>query len=364
MHPAGFGMVFFYFHLSAKKEQKMNNHFTLLAVKTPGGDVLPDLVFWPITALFAALFALMFLIFLRKRSSKTMQIIIYVAMILCAVVAIACLALLGKYYLDNIKGDDYYSPFLKKAPLYISAVVLVGTIVAMTLILGSKQSFAFDSRTIAFGAICIAMSFALSYVRLFKLPQGGSVTLVSLLPLLIFSYIFGIKKGVLIGAIYGVLQAIQDPFIIHPAQFLLDYPIAFSTVGLGGIFSEIKAFKKCPQIPLLLGGLLVGVFRFMAHFLSGVFAFGAYANEAGQSNVGIYSLGYNSFVFVDIAITIAVGMVLFSSKAFVKEIVNKQKARLATVTSANASTDSNSKVGIDPTDNEKSDSTDTPRNDD
>ena len=69
----------------------------------------------------------------------------------------------------------------------------------------------------------------------------------------------------LIGAIYGVLQAIQDPFIIHPAQFLLDYPIAFSTVGLGGIFSEIKAFKKCPQIPLLLGGLLVGVFRFMAH---------------------------------------------------------------------------------------------------
>ncbi len=75
-------------------------------------------------------------------------------------------------------------------------------------------------------------------------------------------------------------------------------------------------------------------------------------------------MGYNSFVFVDIAITIAVGMVLFSSKAFVKEIVNKQKARLATVTSANASTDSNSKVGIDPTDNEKSDSTDTPRNDD
>lgn len=340
----------------------MNNHFTLLAVKTPGGDVLPDLVFWPITALFAALFALMLLIFLRKRTTKTMQIIIYVAMAFCTVAAIVCLALLGKYYLDNIKGDDYYSPFLKKAPLYISSVVLVGAIVAITLILGSKKSFAFDSRTIAFGAVCIAMSFALSYVRLFKLPQGGSVTLVSLLPLLIFSYIFGIKKGVLIGAIYGVLQAIQDPFIIHPAQFLLDYPIAFSTVGLGGVFSEIKVFKKCPQISLLLGGILVGAFRFMAHFLSGVFAFGAYANEAGQSNLGLYSLGYNSFVFVDIAITIAVGIVLFSSKAFVKEIVNKQRARLATVPSTNTVIDNNEKVDINSTDDEKNNDIDSKDN--
>ena len=307
----------------------MNNIFMLMAVKTSDGKELPDLLFWPIIALFAALFALMFLLYLKKRSTKTMQILVYVFIGLCIAAAIICISLIGKYYVDNIKGDDYYSPFLKKAPLYVSAILLVAAIVALTLLLGRKESFKFDSRTIAFGAICIAMSFALSYVRLFKLPQGGSVTLASLLPLLIFSYIFGIKKGMLIGIVYGVLQAIQDPYIIHPAQFLLDYPIAFSAVGLGGIFSNIKAFKKWPQVSLLLGGIVVGLFRFLAHFLSGVFAFGTYANDAGQSNVGIYSLAYNSFVFVDIAITLAVGVVLFSSKAFIREIVIKQRSRLA-----------------------------------
>lgn len=322
----------------------MNNIFMLMAVKTSDGDKLPDLLFWPIIALFVALFALMFLLYLRKRSTKTMQILVYVFIGLCIAAAIVCISLIGKYYVDNIKGDDYYSPFLKKAPLYVSAVLLVGAIIALTLILGRKETFKFDSRTVAFGAVCVAMSFALSYVRLFKLPQGGSVTLASLLPLMIFSYIFGIKKGMLIGVVYGILQAIQDPYIIHPAQFLLDYPIAFSAVGLGGIFSNIKAFKKCPQVSLLLGGIAVGVFRFLAHFLSGVFAFGAYANDAGQSNLAIYSLAYNSFVFVDIAITLAVGVILFSSKAFIREIVDKQKNRLIREQNVNnATADANEK---------------------
>ena len=306
----------------------MNNLLMLTAVKTLGGEELPDLIFWPILALFIALFAVMLLLYLKKRAPKTIQLLIYIAIVLCIAATIVCVSLIGKYYIDNIKDDGYYSAFLKKAPLYISAFVLIATMVALTLILGKKESFKFDSRAVAFGAICVAMSFALSYVRLFKLPQGGSVTLVSLLPLLIFSYIFGIKKGVLIGIIYGVLQAIQDPYIIHPAQFILDYPIAFSAVGLGGIFSKVNAFKKCPQVALLLGGIITGVFRFSAHFLSGVFAFGAYANDAGM-NLYYYSLAYNSFVFVDIAVVLAVGVILFSSKAFMKEIVYKQQAKLA-----------------------------------
>lgn len=321
----------FLFSFSAKKERKMNNLIMLTAVKTADGKQLPSLLFWPIFALFVALFAFLFLTYLKKRAPKTMQILIYIALALCIIAAIVCLSLIGKYYIDNIKGDGYYSPFLKKAPLYVSAILLVGAILALTLILGRKQSFKFDSKSVAFGAVCVAMSFALSYVRLFKLPQGGSVTLASLLPLMIFSYIFGIKKGVSIGLVYGVLQAIQDPYIIHPAQFLLDYPIAFCAIGLGGIFSNVKALKKFPQISFLLGGIAVGIFRFTAHLLSGMFAFGAYANDAGQSNLFLYSLAYNSFVFVDIAISIAAGMILFSSRAFVKEVIEKQKLRTDTL---------------------------------
>lgn len=307
----------------------MNNLLMLTAVKTWGGDELPDLVFWPILALFLTLFLFMFLMFIKKRSPQKIRILIYIAIALCIAAAMVCVSLIGKYYVDNIKDDGYYSPFLKKAPLYISMFVLTGAILTLTLLLGRNENFKFDSRTVAFGAICVAMSFALSYIRLFKMPQGGSVTPASLLPLLIFSYIFGIKKGFLLGIVYGVLQAIQDPYIIHPAQFLLDYPIAFSAIGLGGIFSKIKVFNKCPQVSLLLGGIAAGAFRFTAHFLSGVFAFGAYANDSGASNLYIYSLAYNSFVFVDIAIAVAVGVILFSSKAFVREVVYKQRAKIS-----------------------------------
>ncbi|MDE5755617.1 MAG: energy-coupled thiamine transporter ThiT [Clostridia bacterium] len=310
----------------------MNNLFVLMAVKSADGDELPNLLFWPIFALFVALFAFMFLLYLRKRTPKAIGICIYVAIALCIIAAIVCIALIGKYYVDNIKNDDYYSPYFKDAPLYISAIVLIAVIVGLTFLLGRKENFKFDSRSVAFGAVCIAMSFALSYVRLFKLPQGGSVTLASLLPLMIFSYIFGVKKGLLVGLIYGVLQAIQDPYIIHPVQFLLDYPIAFSAIGLSGIFAKFEVFKKCPQVSLLLGGILASVLRFMAHFLSGVCAFGAYANDAGQ-NIYIYSLAYNSFVFVDIAIVLALGVVLFSSKAFMNEVVYKQRARVESVQS-------------------------------
>ena len=306
----------------------MNNIFVTMAVKTADGDKLPSLLFWPIFALFIALFAFMFLLYLRKRATKTMQICIYVAIGLCIIALVVCLALIGKYYVDNIKNDGYYSAYFKKAPLYISAILLFALIIGSTLLLGRKETFKFDSRSVAFGAICVAMSFALSYVRLFKLPQGGSVTLASLLPIMIFSYIFGVKKGLLVGLIYGVLQAIQDPYIIHPMQFLLDYPIAFSAIGLSGAFAKLNAFKKYPQVTLLLGGIIASVLRFLAHFLSGAFAFGAYANDAGK-NIYIYSAGYNSFVFVDIAIVLAVGVLLFSSRAFMNEVVYKQRARMS-----------------------------------
>ena len=51
------------------------------------------------------------------------------------------------------------------------------------------------------------MSFALSYLRIVKMPQGGSITIASLLPLMLYSFMFGTKKGVFAGLIYGVLQA-------------------------------------------------------------------------------------------------------------------------------------------------------------
>lgn len=309
----------------------MNNIF-LLAVKTADGKDLPALLFWPILALFLTMFLCMFLVYLKNKvSQQTAKVLITSAMVLCILASIVCLVLIGNYYGQNIKHDDYYSPYFKTAPLYIFSLLLIGAMIALVFALGKHTTFEFDSRSVAFAAVCIAMSFALSYIRLFKLPQGGSVTLVSLLPIMLFSYIFGIKKGFLVGIIYGVLQAIQDPYIIHPAQFLLDYPVAFSAIAFAGVFSEVKAFEKMPQVSFALGAALTGVFRFVSHFCSGAFAFGAYAADAGYKNIYLYSLAYNSFVFVDIVIVIVVGVILLSSPAFVKEVIMRQRSRITPV---------------------------------
>ncbi|MDE6274284.1 MAG: energy-coupled thiamine transporter ThiT, partial [Clostridiales bacterium] len=167
-------------------------------------------------------------------------------------------------------------------------------------------------------AICVALSFALSYLKLWEMPQGGSVTFASLLPLMIYSYMFGTKKGVFAGLIYGVLQAVQDPWIIHPAQFLLDYPVAFAAIGVTGMFANMQKLEKLPQVQFALGAIVASVLRFVSHVLSGVFAFSAYAADAGM-NVWAYSTAYNSFVFVDVALVIVAGVLAFSSPSLVKQ---------------------------------------------
>lgn len=239
-------------------------------------------------------------------------------------VLIAAGILMAVYYNQKISADGYFnsdSSSVNQPVLYIAAVLLVATIIAVAFIF-DKNSAPLDTRCLATAGITVAMSFGLSFIKLFEMPQGGSITLVSLLPIMIFSYLYGPKKGVFVCFIYGILQAIQDPWLIHPAQFLLDYPVAFAGIGLTGIFGNNGKLKKMPQLSFVLGGIIASATRFISHVLSGVFAFAAYA---GDVNVWAYSLGYNSFVFIDIAITLVVGAIVFSSKSFMNEI-NKRIA--------------------------------------
>lgn len=226
-------------------------------------------------------------------------------------IALVVAGVLMAIFFENYK--DWYTT-LNQPVLYISSILLVIVIIALAFIL-DKTDKPFDTRCIAMAGITIAMSFGLSFIRLWQMPQGGSVTLCSLLPIMIFSYFYGTKKGVFACFIYGVLQAIQDPWIVHPAQFLLDYPIAFAGIGLTGVFANFKPLKNAPQISFLLGGIIASIARFIAHLLSGVFAF-----PSTDINPWINSLAYNSFVFVDIAIVLAIGMIVFSSKTVMKEL--------------------------------------------
>ena len=243
-------------------------------------------------------------------SDKAVKISFIVTAVLTLGCFIATMVLMAQYYGDVA---DYY-PNANLVGMIVSAVVFMVIMVAVWFV-GDKRKMS-DTRSIVYGAISIALSFALSYAKLFKLPQGGSVTFASLLPLMIYCCMFGTRRGLIVCTIYGVLQALQDPFIIHPMQFLLDYPLAFGLIGVSGIFMEKGVFKDKKVVAFLLGGVLAVVLRYACHVCSGVFAFADYADLDKYDTAIAYSMAYNSFAFVDMLIALVAGSTLFASKSF------------------------------------------------
>ena len=156
-----------------------------------------------------------------------------------------------------------------------------------------------DVRALTYGALCMAMSFVLSYIKLWSMPLGGSVTLASMLPLLWYSNKFGVKNGLIAGAAYGLLQLIQKPEIYHWVQVLLDYPLAFMMLGLAGSVKNLQ-----------LGSIIGVAGRWVCHILSGAIFFAEWVPE-GWSNAWVYSAAYNgAYLLVDLIICIVLSFVL------------------------------------------------------
>ena len=135
--------------------------------------------------------------------------------------------------------NDAFSKFGK-----ISGVtwIALGVVVALGLVVlaVSKSKKKWTAKMIAFGALAIALSFVLSCVRLYRMPTGGSVTPGSMLPLMLFSVSFGMGPGLVAGLAYGLLQYLQGGWWLNVWQFLLDYLLAFTALGLAGIAHNKK----------------------------------------------------------------------------------------------------------------------------
>ena len=175
------------------------------------------------------------------------------------------------------------------------AVLCALLILGIVIFVISRDKRRWSTRMLANAALCIALSFILSCIRLYRLPQGGSITLASMLPLFLFAYAYGTVPGMLTGAAYGILQFIQDAYFVHPVELILDYPLAFAMLGLAGI-----AHNRTDRQSLVFGIVLGTVGRFVCAFLSGIIFFGMYAPE-GQ-NVFVYSAVYNGFYLIPEAI--------------------------------------------------------------
>lgn len=156
------------------------------------------------------------------------------------------------------------------------------------------------------GALMVALAFGLHFIKIFHLPQGGSVTLGGMVPLLVFAMRHGAGPGVMAGAAYGLLDLVVEPFVVHPAQLILDYPLAYGFLGLAGLFRKNAAVAS-----------FVGIFgRFVAHFLSGVIFFAQYA----EGNVYLYSATYNgSYLLPEFVIAMVV-LTLLKRTAIMRKV--------------------------------------------
>lgn len=184
------------------------------------------------------------------------------------------------------------------ADVSLTGWVLAGALVALgvVLLVIARGHIRWTARMLANAALCLALAFVLSYIKLFDLPQGGAVTAASLLPIVAFAYSYGLAPGLVVGVAYGLLQMIQDPWIVTPVQAILDYPLAFACIALAAVA------RKLPDSWGWLAGMaLAAVGRFVCHTLTGVVFFAEYAEGTGMTPF-VYSVSYNSFVFVDMAI--------------------------------------------------------------
>ncbi|PKM49779.1 MAG: energy-coupled thiamine transporter ThiT [Firmicutes bacterium HGW-Firmicutes-7] len=204
-----------------------------------------------------------------------------------------------KQFQDALSSGELQNVITSTLGQIILWVVALVLLLAIMVVGGKDKSTKLKIKELTYSSIAIAIATVLSFVRIIRLPQDGSVTLCSMLFIVLIGYWFGVKQGILSGLVYGLIQLSLGGWVMHPIQLLLDYPLAFAALGLSGLFKNSENG--------LLKGLIFGAFgRFIFHFISGIVFFGSYAVEKGFNPVP-YSIAYNSaYIGVEVFLTIII----------------------------------------------------------
>ena len=186
---------------------------------------------------------------------------------------------------------------------YTAAILVV--LIAMGLVISLSKKSKWTARRLSYAAMCIAIAFVLSCIKLFRMPQGGSVTPAAMLPLIMFALACGPVQGLTIGCAFGLLQLIEDPYVIHPIQLLCDYPLAYGAMALCCLACLIPEEKSYFRLPV---AVLLGYFaRLVMAVISGVAFFAEYA---GDQNAFVYSVVYNiSYLAPEMAIALVISLI-------------------------------------------------------
>ncbi len=178
---------------------------------------------------------------------------------------------------------------------------------------GKKRLF--DTKTLVMGALCLGLAFILSFIKLWEMPQGGSITLASALPIILFGYIYGWKPGFIVAFTYSLLQMIQSPgYVMNIPQALLDYVIAFTILGIAGFFRK----------NIFVGTISAYVLRYFAHVVAGLIWYQQYnaTSFSGTAYCFLYNL---VFLLPELCICLIILAVPNVRKLF-KQL--QQKARI------------------------------------
>lgn len=199
---------------------------------------------------------------------------------------------------------------------FLEIAIVFFCVVAVTVIFAfavrSLKKGRFNSSMITYGGIAIALSMVLNLITVFTMPNGGSVTIGRIIPLLVYSYLFGLPAGVIVGAVYGVLDFIAKPYFLGVFQFLMDYPLAYACCGFAALFRKNDKLKTWS---LMIGTVIAGFGRFTFSSISGVLYWGMTL---------LPSMAYNSVLLVDTAVSLVIIFILTRSKSFNNLLLSKR----------------------------------------
>ncbi|MBR4758885.1 MAG: energy-coupled thiamine transporter ThiT [Lachnospiraceae bacterium] len=193
---------------------------------------------------------------------------------------------------------------------YIALVVIVVIAIALTaLVTGNKQkkdgsAKKISARQLAFCGSALALAFVVSSVPFLKihLPMGGAVTLFSMFLICFIGYLYGIRIGLLTAFAYSLLQFWDGAsYVLSPFQACCDYILAFTALGIAGLW---MGKKNGMMIGYIVGCLIRGLF----HSIGGYLYWMDYMPETfPQSLAAIYPLVYNySFILAEMVLTLIV----------------------------------------------------------
>ncbi len=162
----------------------------------------------------------------------------------------------------------------------------------------NRLSRSTNTKQLVLCAVLVGLASILGMIKLLHLPYGGSITLLSMLAGTLCGYYCGLAKGITAGLALGLMNFILGGYVLHPAQVVLDYFIAYGALGLSGI--------TCNRKFGLISGYIIGVVaRFICSFFSGFVFFGSYAPDG--MNPALYSFVYNGiYMGTEMLITVAI----------------------------------------------------------